>query len=297
MKKYTNCSIAFLLVLFLFPIAGFSQFRYKSEMLEVDKSGYYHILLGSDVLSLAHGNLQDIRIFDKNENEVPYLLKKTEEKDYAKIPFTAFTQKDSSNKNTYLYFTKLDKPCYADRLGFEIYYPPGYYQRAGCFTVQRETDNCAIEKQFVLSSKNKNVIETAWLLDSNTVIKIKNEDNPSLTIRHLTIFQQRHYLTAYLDEEKTYFLFWGDNNLPMAKYDLVNFENEIPQRLPVVGINRVTILDVPQKVEFVITPPEKTSHFFERPVFLWLIIGVVGGLLILMCFQIIRKTEIHNSKM
>ena len=66
------------IILISFLILGFwtlrsQDFMYQAELPIVDSSGYYHIFLSPDVTSKLNYKFSDLRIFDKKNNEIPYI--------------------------------------------------------------------------------------------------------------------------------------------------------------------------------------------------------------------------------
>ena len=75
MKK----SAKYLLAICLFPFAANAQiFHWESPVDPVSKNGYYRILLQPDVTSKLQTNFSDVRIYDKDSIETPYLIYKDE---------------------------------------------------------------------------------------------------------------------------------------------------------------------------------------------------------------------------
>jgi hypothetical protein len=75
MKK----SARFLLASFLLPFALHAQiFHWESPVDTVNKDGYYRILLQPDVTSKLQTGFSDVRIYDRDSIETPYLIYKDE---------------------------------------------------------------------------------------------------------------------------------------------------------------------------------------------------------------------------
>ena len=67
----------FLLLVILLLINSLSQaqsFRFRASVDAVQQSGFYRILLPPDVVGRLNDNLTDVRLYGKQEQEVPYLL-------------------------------------------------------------------------------------------------------------------------------------------------------------------------------------------------------------------------------
>ncbi len=66
-----------ILITSLIAISNYAQnYQWKANINEVDVSGYYKIYLEPDIISQLEHSFPDIRILDKNNNEIQYILKK-----------------------------------------------------------------------------------------------------------------------------------------------------------------------------------------------------------------------------
>lgn len=70
MKK----SLLLIQFLFLFVSGQAEDFKGKTQIDSVSKSGFYKILLSPNVISGAKSDYSDLRIFDSKHNEIPFLL-------------------------------------------------------------------------------------------------------------------------------------------------------------------------------------------------------------------------------
>ncbi len=212
---------------------------------------------------------------------------------YMEIPVAGFAQQDSSNKKTYIRFSTLENGCFADKLCMKVGgNGQDYYRTVRILQYReeqhrkngRETSVCVPYEtgRFVLSSKGRDCVSMGSVVDQHTVLEIENNDNPPLKIEQVTVFQLNRYLTAYLTASKTYTLFFGNAALRRPAYDIVHFDKDIPQHLPLLTTGELVTLPLELM-------PEKKLSFYERPVFLWLVIGGVGLLLLLMCYRMVRR--------
>jgi len=202
---------------------------------------------------------------------------------YMEVKITDFLQTDSSNKKTYLYFPGLEKNYFADKMGFDIRYQSDYYRNARLVQTSDETPRRTwIISAFNLSSKSQNIVQVDSRIDKRTQIEIENNDNPPLKIEQIIIFQLYRYITVYLEHNKRYALFCGNKKLNKPQYDIVHFEKDIPRNLSLLEIGALQKMPVEEDAV-------KKTSFFESAFFLWTVISVVGLLLLLMCYQIIRR--------
>lgn len=70
------------------PVSRAQSFRFRASVDTVQQSGFYRILLPPDVLGRLNNKLTDIRLYDKQEQEVPYLL--TKQQPALTAPFLAY---------------------------------------------------------------------------------------------------------------------------------------------------------------------------------------------------------------
>ena len=204
---------------------------------------------------------------------------------YMEVELVGFVQKDSSNKRTYLHFPALEKNYFVDKIGFDIRYQFDYYRSVRLLQTSEETSSQTwVINSFSLSSKSQNTAHVDNRINKNTWIEIENNDNPPLAINRITIYQLHRYITVYLEKDKRYTLFFGNKKLSKPQYDIVHFEKDIPYNLPLLETETLQKIPVVEELE-----TSKKVSFFESTVFLWTVIIVVGLLLLLMCWQVIRK--------
>lgn len=76
------------ILLLLSPIVQAQSFRFRANVDAVQQSGFYRILLPPDVVGRLNDNLTDVRLYDKQDKEVPYLL--TRQQPAETIPFADY---------------------------------------------------------------------------------------------------------------------------------------------------------------------------------------------------------------
>lgn len=68
------------ILIILVVLSSFSvysqNFEYRAEVNPVEEDGFYRILLSADVTSKLNSQFYDVRLYDSNEKEVPYILVK-----------------------------------------------------------------------------------------------------------------------------------------------------------------------------------------------------------------------------
>jgi len=139
---------------------------------------------------------------------------------------------------------------------------------------------------FEFNSEAKALIETENILgntktDSFT-IEIDNQDNEPLQIDSMSAFQLTTSLTAFLEKDKSYFLYFGDSLLQSPHYDLPYFQNKIPN-----DVNTVTIGPVVNK-EVKITNEYNNDN---SVLFVWIGLGIIGVILIFLTTNMLQKMK------
>ena len=98
MKK----SIA-LIVFALLGYQGFAQFKFERKVDKVANAGWHQVIIPNQLLTKLNTDFGDIRIYDASRNEIPYLLKiSQDETAQSDIPLKAY---NISKKNDALFFT------------------------------------------------------------------------------------------------------------------------------------------------------------------------------------------------
>lgn len=92
--------------LIVFSLLGchcLAQFKFERKIEKVANAGWHEVILPNQVLAKLNTDFGDIRIYDTSGNEIPYLLKiSQDEKTQSDIPIKAY---NISKKNDALFFT------------------------------------------------------------------------------------------------------------------------------------------------------------------------------------------------
>lgn len=195
---------------------------------------------------------------------------------YIKIDLGKFVHKDSA-KVSYITFPDLKFNYKIDLLEFVIESKFGYQRDASI----AESRGKSAFKYFTLSSKNNAPISLRNAsLSDKTEIRIENKDNPPLSISSVVAYQWCRYICVYLEKGTEYTLYGGDNRLSKPEYDLTYFEENIPKELPLINTGEVKVANAPQVIP-------KELAWYEKPLFMWLAIALVGGFLFFVCYRMI----------
>ena len=202
---------------------------------------------------------------------------------FTEIDPKTMLQKDSTDKTTYLTFLDMPFNYHIGKVTFKTR-TKGDYMRDAYFR------NNGTGNSFTLSSRNEN---TFFLNDfevsKNLKIEINNEDNQPLQIDSVRFYVVNRYLCAYLGAGQNYTIYAGNSDLDKPSYDIEHFRKDIPDNLPTVTTNSISITD-----EDLVAPPkvgERKLSFYETPLFLWSVIIIVGLFLIFICVKMISEIK------
>lgn len=183
--------------------------------------------------------------------------------------------------NTVVTFPAMKSPYYLSKLELQVT-GKGHYSRR----VRIEQKGYSIGT-FQLSSRGEHTFYFDQLLiDKNVRIVIENENNPPLAVDDIKLLGLSRYMCAYLDAGMTYRIETGTERY--RHYDIQDFADEIPLNLPVVGT-----FDLEEKT--VEKEPEREPRFFEKPVFLWGVIALVGIILFFICLRMLKELKKKNE--
>jgi len=253
-----------------------------SEILIVDiplgKYRYYEIFIGNS-------QKDPIQILSVGKYQYGEILGK-----YTEIPLGNFVQKDSVNKQSYIYFPEIERNYLINKFHFEIGEQQPYYRQAWFskkeYDMKHKNSFFVQMSPFILSSQEENTVDTYNMyIDTSIVIIVDNKDNNPLKINKITAYQLNRYLTLYLDEGEHYTFYCGDKTLSKPQYDLEYFEKNIPGGLPVLELS--PLKEIPQSDSANV----KEQNFWETQTFLWIIMSVVGLLLLWICYVMVREMK------
>jgi len=212
----------------------------------------------------------------------------------------------TSNKKTYI--TCVCSPANRiDRLKFYIS-SPTMYKRLGKIT--NNTENEKIKEDYTIrplgsssklykrspeslpstdfefNSEVKAIIQTENILSNNKTdsftIEINNQDNEALQIDSISAFQLTTTLTASLDKDKSYFLYFGDSLLQSPNYDLPYFQNKISTEIDAITIGPV----VPKESKIA---DEYTND--NSVLYVWIGLAIIALILIYLTTNMLKKMK------
>lgn len=201
-----------------------------------------------------------------------------------------FNQKiitDNSKKKSVILIS-FEKPQLISRLDFDI--RSDLYFRTARILVNRErkVKNKTEKYQeelftFVLNSKTKTSFEFQEIFENEFIIEIDNQDNPSLEIAKIQLFQTPKYILANLEQGEKYQIAVS-NKLEKPNYDIVNFLPKENEMLEVVTIENFKPIQSLSKVE-------QIQHFWQTKWFLWTAIILAGLIIGFFALGLLKEVE------
>ncbi len=139
------------------------------------------------------------------------------------IPAPVFLQKDSNDGNSYIHL-KFSDTYFMDQIKFEI--EGSKFFRREIIVKQTNAGNSRDSIPFVLNSTTNGVFNIS-ARGRELVLIIQNGDNPPLRITGVKASAYKWFMVAYLDSKEKYELQFGNQSVPMPKYDLAFFIDSI----------------------------------------------------------------------
>jgi hypothetical protein len=209
-----------------------------------------------------------------------YTEKMTEGK-YQPVAIKSISQKDSSNKNTYVELL-LDAPHFIHKLSIQPVGSKYFNRQLEIRSGQGEA--VAYGTVFRLSSNGSSAFPLNNIKTNKITLIIHNEDNPPLKIQEIYGWQLNQYLLTYLDANKQYSIRFGDSTAKAPVYDLTFFKDSIPSVLPALNYGAI------EKTTF--SPPESKPANWNKT---WMWLAIIIAALVLLFFTIQLARQINNK--
>lgn len=152
-------------------------------------------------------------------------------------PPPQFTQRDSSDGNTYLYVSQ-QLPYPIAQLQCIVSAP--LYERQAVVYELSAGHPRRQAGSFVLSSRFPVAGYPLVSRARELLIVIANGDNVPLKIAELRLFADRYMVYSYLEAGKTYTLLLGDSTLQRPVYDLEHFSSQLPANVATLSHGAIT---------------------------------------------------------
>jgi hypothetical protein len=196
---------------------------------------------------------------------------------YLGVPFPALSQKDSSNKHSYITLQYRDR-YRIDKLEFMVKGPALYKRQAWIY------DNGKSGYRQVAAiglSPAENSFQIPAVRTGSLVLDIANEDNSPLVIQAVRTAQLNQYLLAYLQPGSGYSVLGGDPHAVMPEYDLKYFTDSLTRDPEEIATGPLKPAGPPGKP----APPAAADH---SGILLWCILGLVLVLLAFLSFKMVK---------
>ena len=200
---------------------------------------------------------------------------------YIAVPGPVLTQKDSSNKNSYV-MARFNNSYFIDRLILHIKGPKFFRRTAELYTDENNVQ--VLQSSFIISSDKETIIPVK-LKTNKLLFKISNNDNQPLQANSITAFQLNKYLLAYLEKASTYQLLFSDSGAVVPSYDLEAFKDSIAGNAPNLQYAVIEKNILPEK-----KPIAKAA---DNKVIIWLAIGLAITILLLLTYKL--TADIKNK--
>ncbi len=255
-----------------------------------EKAGIYNETSGVFTVNIPGSDYQYFEISTNDKKKDPVQITKVGYYDssivqglYTEIPVKKISQKDSSNKKSYITVT-FERPYEFSKMELTVS-GPDLYQRSAFIGNFNESNNRVFfdtYQSYDLSSARPAVWETGKLKLDELVIVIENLDNKPLKIEEIKFFQLNKYLIAKLNKDETYFVKAGDESLHHPEYDLKYFSDSIPDSIAVLHTTGFSIQDEAKS---------PVSNIFFTKTVLWVVISVVILLLGFFSIRLIKEMK------
>ena len=229
-----------------------------------------------------------------DSNSLPIQFEKIGYYDYqnvdglmATIPLNVKSQKDS-NQVSYVHL-QFDQKTRFERIRIQITGAEFYY-RSIHFKVKETRTNRKGKKQtyfqnigsFKLNSNTENTFELGQHNLQDIYIEIENGDDQPLQMSQVEAYLLKNYMVAELDPAMHYQLMFGKAKMRIPQYDLRHFSNDIPKQIPTIETQNIVYLAKAKS-------DKKSTSIFDNKWVVWLVIGIVGIVLAIISFSMIKE--------
>jgi hypothetical protein len=227
-------------------------FAYRASLDTIKQAAFYRITLQPGLVAKSRVDMADLRIADAENRFIPYVLQRAQpvltrdrsgeplkagasirgfkNGQYLDIPDPLITQKDSSNKHSYITL-QYDEAYQIDKLDLHIEGPVLYKRHAGIWDSVSTGEWRVAE---ITIDPGDTSFSIPSVRTSRLLIDIANEDNVPLHIRKAGTGQLDQYLLTYLQPGGVYHLLTGNSRAVTPDYDLRYFVDSLtkdPQEL------------------------------------------------------------------
>ncbi len=199
---------------------------------------------------------------------------------YDSLPLPMAVQKDSSDKRSYVYL-RFEDNYKIDKL--VLFFTGAKYYKRNVVVYDKNTITAPLT-QDTISSERLAPIELG-AKTNRLLLVINNEDNAPLFLQKAMAFGLHTSITAYLEKDVQYSVYFGDASAFAPSYDLQYFSDSIGSNIHPLTIKMI------EKISG--ASHKKSEKSFVGKGLLWTIILVV--LLLLIYFSIAMIKDINNK--
>lgn len=202
---------------------------------------------------------------------------------YSTIPNLSFSQRDSSDKSTYIHLIRSTDARF-DKLTISIkaFTPFRRLAEIGQFHTRKSKRGRTnrwfeVIRSVELSSTDSNVVYLPGLKAKDLYVVIANDDSPPLVIQDVRAYQLTTYLLASLTAGQRYQLHFSSDNVVAPIYDQTPFKTVNPSNQPVVSVGNLQ------------SNSEQTTSFFTDSRIIWPALGLVLLVLGVLSYRMLRE--------
>lgn len=209
-------------------------------------------------------------------------LTSTPQPEYEPNPATQLVQKDSSNGRSYISI-KNSEPYVVNRLELAVNGPRFFKRSVNVYVSSKVQDT----ERYLFQVASYDLSQPAAMLNipeckaGYLLLEITNNDDPPLLATKVSTYAIAQQLVAWLDKDKAYQIYAGNDTLTPPMYDLSQFRDSIPALLPIATINQLA------KIEPAALPiATKTSNQW-----IWITIVVLAIVMSVMTFRLMKEVK------
>ena len=268
------------------------QYKFSAPVNAVSHDDYYSIDLKEEITAVVQNDFSDLRLMDENGVECPYLLRDAKGSDiWEKLISPQIIKKDSA-KCTYIQLV-FPSARLIQRLSIQVENPELYHRAAQLFVKRSYQDKKRkvvnyeeVLHSFVLATDQANdIILPAAIKEKEIILRIENNDDQPLRIEKILLFYRKISLVAKLEKDKQYTLYFGNNSVSKPNYDIVYFNEKIPEQLQEIQYGKSSLTKDKTPTDI------RSQSIIENKVFLWIMLFVVGITLLFFSVRMIRDMK------
>ena len=199
---------------------------------------------------------------------------------YEQLPRPLITQFDSSNNKSYVYLT-FSQNYQSDKIDLDLTGSKFFKRNLEI----KDAENNGESFFHTLIPENTNGLQLN-LKTKKILLIIDNEDNPPMVVTDARLWQLSESAVAYLQKDKKYTLFFGDEKATTPKYDLLSFADTAAGNF--IHIEPKIVQTIPPTIAPV---PEKS---YISTTILWIII--IATLVILLAVTLSLTGKVKDRK-